>query len=145
MKSKFLFLLMLPLFLLAGCSKEDDNPADDYDDKTEEAVYYVRYEVSMPNSLDEASATLKYVTFVSERGILDFSTTRDSWSGIFGPFKKGDNVYLEVQSSEQVEGDWYACLSVSRGIEPFVLKDEDFSKGSTVWRTLFVGCVIPGY
>lgn len=127
MKSKFLFLLMLPLFLLAGCSKEDDNPADDYDDKTEEAVYYVRYEVSMPLEYIPSYPHPKEVTYIDEEGEQSFETMESSWSATYGPFRKYTKLYLNVIAGGGVikVNDWYARLYVSRNNHPFVIKAED--------------------
>ena len=129
MKSKFLFLLMLPLFLLAGCSKEDDNPADDYDDKTEEAVYYVRYEVSMDYHLYQSTTRLKEITFMSDNGLQSFKTSESYWEATYGPFAKGDSLCLQVKGDNGfvIAGTCYARLFVCRNSEPFVVKAEQVS------------------
>ena len=125
MKSKFLFFLMLPLFLLAGCSKEDDNPADDYDDKTVDDAYYVRYEVSMPLENIPSYPHPKEVTYIDEEGEQSFKTMESS-------FRKHTKLYLNVIAGDGVikVNDWYARLYVSRNNHPFIIKAEDRAEDS---------------
>lgn len=132
MKSKFLFLLMLPLFLLAGCSKEDDNPADDYGDKTVDDAYYVRYEVSMPLENIPSYPHPKEVTYIDEEGEQSFKTMESSWSATYGPFRKHTKLYLNVIAGDGVikVNDWYARLYVSRNNHPFIIKAEDRAEDS---------------
>ena len=63
---------------------------------------------------------------MTEKGEVKMEMDATEWSAVYGPFKKGDDVYMFVESDYASPDDFecYNRLSVSIDKEPFVLKDE---------------------
>lgn len=107
-----------------SCNK--DEPNKNNPQQTEDTRYYVKYEIDMPSKWTN---TVKKIKYVSEAGEKTFSTENKSWEATFGPLKKGDRLYLIIESQNQNEYDYVqsynkARLYVSREKEPFVIKAE---------------------
>lgn len=136
MKTKsFAFILLafaglLSIMIMASCSKDDIEEVEtlnNEDDKTVEQPknednYYVKYEVQSGSQISYASHTeriIKYKDVDKEQSI----TTRQEWDGTYGPFKKGDNVYLRVNST-MAKHNTNARISVSKNKEAFAIKAE---------------------
>lgn len=134
-----IILTTIPFILLSGCSKEDDlsnnenstssntSKEEEKDSNTtpekEENIYYVKYEVYMRDLGDVP--TTREITFVSEKGEQTITTANDSWTGTYGPFKKGTILYLTAIGNRIMNNvESYVILSVSRNNEPFCIKAE---------------------
>lgn len=116
----FCVLLMVCSSCLVSCSSDDDH----YDEPAqEEARYYVKYEVHMNINRSALGVSIQCQGDKKEE---HFSTKNPSWEGTFGPFKKGQEVFLRVYSAAVVTStsDSYVRISVSRDKEPFVLREE---------------------
>ena len=134
-----LFIMFSTLFLI-GCSTDNDNPLDDApptennnskdegnDDSqkpAEDVRYYVKYEVYMPLGYDRKG--LKDISFITEYGEENITTSNAEWEGTYGPFKKGSRLYIKVVAKGAIRNDseYYVRLFVSRNEEPFVIKGE---------------------
>ncbi len=142
MKFKLLFTALLSVFLITGCSTDDDTPLDneqpstensskdeESDDQqpTEEARYYVKYEWEMPSNITME----KIISFTTEDNIESFKTTGELWEGTYGPFKKGVTIVFSCTSLDDykyAQTNNHARIYVSRNQEPFVIKAEDSGK-----------------
>lgn len=124
------FAGLLPIMIMASCSKDDIEEVktlNHEDDKTLEHPqnadnYYVKYEVQSGRQISYASYTERTITYKDvdkEQSI----TTRQGWEGTYGPFKKGDKVYLRVNSI-MAKYNTNARISVSKNKEAFAIKAE---------------------
>lgn len=142
-----IILTTIPFILLSGCSKEDEllnnrnaNNEDSTSSNTskeennndtpekEENIYYVKYEVYMK---DASSAPItREIKFTLEKGEQTITTYNDSWTGIYGPFKKGAKLSLTAKGNLVANtAESYIIISVSRNNEPFSVKAEEREKG----------------
>ena len=131
----FAFILLtfsglLSIMFMASCSKDDIEEVktlNNEDDKTTEQPqnadnYYVKYEVKTGTQISYASYTERTITYKDvdkEQSI----TTRQEWDGTYGPFKKGDKVYLRINSNYG-KHNTNARISVSKNKEAFAIKAE---------------------
>ena len=123
---KTLFFI-LSVFIVIGCSKDDDL------DNTE---YYVKYEVSCQFKRYYGSYSGSSIniigTGVRPAGV-ENKYSSYSWSDVAGPFKKGNKVTLSVIATAP-QGAAYitdAKLSVCKESRPFVAKRWSNTTGST--------------
>ena len=133
MKNRLLlFLFVFSFAMITGCS--DDNPVDNEtigqedDSQSEEARYYVKYEVYMPLGYSPQQPTSRRITFVSENGEQIISTSNAGWEGTYGPFKANTKLYLKVEAESggiRTNVEYYVRLSVSYNKEPFTIKGEE--------------------
>lgn len=130
-----LFVLSFVSMICVSCSKDDaqiDEPkAPTVEEKPEEKIeYYVKYE----SNVYIPSSNFKEIdlTVVTEKGVQDLKVPR-TWEGIFGPFNKlttlritsrtiGFNVHMTNCSGR---------ISICRGNQPFILKNELYSNGTS--------------
>ena len=127
------FASLLYITFIASCSKDEgnDDVKDDVEDnkttKQPQEVdnYYVQYEV-----LTEKLVYIcdKYITYKDVDQGKEITTSQE-WSGTYGPFKKGDKVYLRV-SSPNARNNTNARISVSKNEEPFTIKAETIESPS---------------
>ena len=123
------FASLLYITFIASCSKDEGND-DVEDNKTTEQPqevdnYYVQYEV-----LTEKLVYIcdKYITYKDVDQGKEITTSQE-WSGTYGPFKKGDKVYLRVRINNSLNM-MSARLSVSKNQEPFAVKAETIKSNS---------------
>ena len=130
----FALFTMLMSVSFAACGGDDDN---DITDKTVQEAndngnqketpsdndnYYVKYEVTNGKLVSYSKTSerhLRYKDVDKEKTI----TVTSEWEGTYGPFKKGDRVYLYVSSSS-ARYNANARLSVSKNKEAFTIKAE---------------------
>ncbi len=124
MKKKFVFFALMLLFvwvpIFTSCEKEgDDNDVTNIVTDN----YYVKYEVVNGKLVDVTG--LAYDN--TERNIVyrDVDGTKTIkikgvWDGTFGPFKKGDQVFLNVTTTGKFSS--LSRISVSKNKEPFAVK-----------------------
>lgn len=118
-------LLMLMFTFVTACSSDDDT----YVPTTEPSgdSYYVKYEYKVEegyiNDAHHSNIVIRDVD--GEKKI----QAQRNWEGIYGPFKKGENVYMKGSSNfgYRVSGK----ISVCKNSEPFSIKAE-----KTLLRTL---------
>lgn len=145
MKHHLIIILTTFLFiLLSGCSKEDDlsnnenstssntSKEEEKNNNTtpenEEGIYYVKYEVYMRDA--SSVPVTRDIKFTSEKGEQTITTYNDSWTGIYGPFKKGAKLSLTAKGNLVANtAESYIIISVSRNNEPFSVKAEKREKG----------------
>lgn len=113
---------MTLLFIMVGCSKDDEPTAED--------SYYVKYEWQMSS---QHSNIDKEISFITENGKQTFTTQSYSWEGTYGPLKKGTKVYLNCICKSPSEYSYsqtnnHARIYISRNKEPFVIKAEKEGK-----------------
>lgn len=111
-------------FTFTSCNQEDDDVNIGGDDE-KNTRYYVKYEVYMGilgGNWGQHSMNISYTT---ENGRQNITTTSSEWNGTFGPIKKGTKLEISANAS-LVRNDTYnyVRLSVSRDKEPFVIKGE---------------------
>ena len=127
------FASLLAITFIASCSKDESN--DDVKDDVEENKtteqpqnvdkYYVQYEVQTEKRVYICDKHITYKDVDKGKEI----TTRQEWSGTYGPFKKGDNVYLRVSINNTLNM-MSARISVSKNQEPFTIKAETIKSNS---------------
>jgi hypothetical protein len=127
------FAGLLSITIVASCTKDNSEEAKtikNEDDKTSEQPqdndnYYVKYEVQNGSQISYANSserTIAYKDVEKEQNI----TTSKEWEGTYGPFKKGDKVYLNAMNASTVVSRYNmnARISVSKNKEAFTIKAE---------------------
>lgn len=139
-----IILTTIPFILLSGCSKDDEllnnknstnsntSKEEEKNNNTtpenEEGIYYVKYEVYMRDA--SSVPVTRDIKFTSEKGEQTITTYNDSWTGIYGPFKKGAKLSLTAKGNLVANtAESYIIISVSRNNEPFSVKAEKREKG----------------
>lgn len=116
--SVFLLIgLMMPTWV--SCSSDDDD-----------SDYYVKYEVK--NGQSNSSLVRRSCTWnITYKDVTKEATINNSnnWEGTYGPFKKGDKVYL---NASRVQGTFntVARISVSKDNAAFTIKAEIERQGN---------------
>ena len=113
-----MILLVMSLPVMFACSNDDDETTSDvsYDS------YYVKYEIENGKQVTYASKTTREITYLDTRGAVTITVNNTGWNGTFGPFKRGDKVYMTFSSYGKYSSN--ARLSVSKNKEAFAIKDE---------------------
>lgn len=116
MIKKILFSLMLTALIgvLAACNKDNEEDSND--------VYFVKYEYQ--RSGGRITTQITYKDTDSERS---FTMSGMSWQGTYGPFQRGDTVFMIVRSDAPGYVDWSnftsnGTISISKNDEPFSVK-----------------------
>jgi hypothetical protein len=96
------------------------------DDEDGENEYYVKYEVTngiMRYDIKKMYRSIEYQD-VGKTGHYNITSLYDKieWEGTFGPFKKGDKVFLNVTSDGRFTTN--ARISISKNREAFTIKKE---------------------
>ena len=127
-------MLMFALVLFASsCSKdeESDNRITTNNEEsnnsnnstpTNNDNYYVKYEVLNGKQIYNGTKTVRTVTLKDVNREVTIQITSIPWEGTYGPFKKGDKVYMTLSSSGSCNS--IGRLSVSKNKEAFAIKDE---------------------
>ena len=136
----FLLLIIVSLFSLmvmtacGGDDEEDVTPPvvkDEDSDKPDQPKgkdddnYYVKYEVQCGSQISSAAYMERILTYKDVNDEKKISINSFEWEGTYGPFKKGDKVYLYVITSQPAKYNTNARLSVSKNQEPFAIKAEE--------------------
>ena len=130
----YIMMLIIALFpIMTACGGDDEdvdvNTPVNTEKGNEEVTspesndnYYVKYEVEegSQNSYGRAERTVVYKDVKEEKKI----TVKSTWDGTYGPFKKGDKVYLKAKSSS-VYFKSNARISVSKNKEAFAIQAEE--------------------
>jgi len=122
MKKLVLFSLMLTALVgvLAACSKDDEGSA---------GAYYVKYEYQHNVGNSSYYSTTRVATQITYKDTdleRSFNMSGNSWQGTYGPFQRGDTVYMIIRRTLK-SGDWSnfssnATISISKNDEPFSIK-----------------------
>ena len=122
-----LIVFLLPFLGACGNDNDDEHNAPD---NTSQDSYYVKYEVENGKQVTYASKTTREITYLDTGGKCSVTVENKAWNGTYGPFKKGDKVYMSFSSYGKYST--IARLSVSKNREAFTIKDErrDVTGGS---------------
>ena len=122
-KEKIIRVLMLMSALIlftTSCSKDEES---NNSTPTNSDNYYVKYEVlNGKQVLPFATTTDRTVKLKDVNREATVQITTVPWEGTYGPFKKGDKVYMTLSSSGRCNS--IGRLSVSKNREAFAIKDE---------------------
>ena len=119
-KKYFYYLLVaLPLVALCACGDDDENTSDNNSTDS----YYVKYEVSNGKQVRYASKTERTIVCKDTNREVTIKVTDKAWEGTYGPFKRGDKVYMRVSSYEG-RNSTNGRLSVSKNNEAFAIKSQ---------------------
>ena len=127
-----ILMLMFALILsISSCSKDEDNELDTPTNKEENYNstpktidnYYVKYEVLNGVQVSYASKTERTVRCKDVDKEVTVQVTSVPWEATYGPFKKGDKVYMML-TSPKAKYNSICRLSVSKNKEAFAIKDE---------------------
>ena len=125
-------MLMFALILsISSCSKDEDSDVDSFTNKevinnstpTNNDNYYVKYEVRNGVQISNASKTERTVTCKDVNKEVTVEVTSVPWEATYGPFKKGDKVYMMLSTVVRKYNS-ICRLSVSKNKEAFAIKDE---------------------
>ena len=120
-------ILLLPVMISCGHNDEETTPpvTNQNNDKQEESQnndsYYVKYEATNGKRVSNANTTTRDIYFQDVNNV-SLITVYANWEGTYGPFKKGDKVFLKISSYGEFSTN--ARLSVSKNQEPFAIKGE---------------------
>lgn len=132
-KERITCILMLMFALIlstSSCSKDEDSDVDTFTNEEENNStptnndnYYVKYEVLNGVQISYASKTERTVKCKDVNKEVTVQVAYVPWEATYGPFKKGDKVYMMLSSSS---GKYNSIcrLSVSKNKEAFAIKDE---------------------
>ena len=133
-KERITCILMLMFALIlstSSCSKDEDSDVDTFTNEednnnsapTNNDNYYVKYEVLNGVQISYASKTERTVKCKDVNKEVTVQVAYAPWEATYGPFKKGDKVYMMLSSSS---GKYNSIcrLSVSKNKEAFAIKDE---------------------
>lgn len=117
----FCVLLLICSGCLISCSSDDEHVEEPIQ---EEVRYYVKYEVGISKYRPTGTISIQCQ---GDKKVEEYFIKGSGWEETFGPFKKGQKVFLKASydSGLSVTGDSYVKISVSRNKEPFVLRAED--------------------
>ena len=126
----WLLMLMFALILSTSCSKDEEKDLGTSINKEESNKstptnydnYYVKYEVRNGIQISYATKTERTVTCKDVNKTVTVEVTTVPWEATYGPFKKGDKVYMTLSSSGKFNS--ICRLSVSKNKEAFAIKDE---------------------
>ncbi|MBR2772225.1 MAG: hypothetical protein IKD78_09510 [Bacteroidales bacterium] len=127
-----ILMLMIALILsISSCSKDDDNELETPTNKEENYNstpkdndnYYVKYEVLNGVQISYASKTERTVRCKDVVKEVTVQVAHVPWEATYGPFKKGDKVYMMLTSA-MGKFNSICRLSVSKNKEAFAIKDE---------------------
>lgn len=109
-------LLMLMFTFVTACSSDDDT----YVPTTEPSgdSYYVKYEYKVEDGYLGAAHNIVIKDVDGEKII----QANRKWEGTYGPFKKGDKVYMKGSSNLGCRSS--GKISVCKNSEPFSIKAE---------------------
>ena len=119
-KAAYLFLSLLSLFFVCGCSN------DEPDAKDSKAEYYVKYEVFAKTQHYNVDKTINFTIDKGAKTIVLTGTPETTWKGTYGPVKKGFAAELtaNVRENYQYDKNFHVRIYVCRRDEPFVIKAE---------------------
>lgn len=128
-RSYFILIVILLLPVMASCSHNDDETTppvtnqnnDEQVEPQEEDSYYVKYEALKGQQSSYANKTTRVIKFKDVNKDSEI-TVYDEWEGTYGPFKKGDKVYLKINTYGRYTTN--GRLSVNKNKEPFAIKAE---------------------
>ena len=123
-------MLMFALILSTSCSKDEEKDLgtsinkeeSDKSTPTNNDNYYVKYEVLNGKQISYATKTERTVTCKDVNKEVTVEVTSVPWEATYGPFKKGDKVYMTLGSLGKFNS--ICRLSVSKNKEAFSIKDE---------------------
>ena len=125
-------MLMFALILsISSCSKDEDSDLDTPTNKeennnstpTNNDNYYVKYEVLNGEQISYANKTERTVRCKDVDKEVTVQVNSVPWEATYGPFKKGDKVYMML-TSPMGRFNSICRLSVSKNKEAFAIKDE---------------------
>lgn len=111
-----------------GNSNSTNNNESNNSTPTNNDNYYVKYEVLNGSQQSYGTRTDRTVTFKDVDKEVKFEITYVPWEGTYGPFKKGDKVYMRFSSVGKYNAT--GRLSVSKNKEAFTIKDEIWNSES---------------
>lgn len=123
MHTRKTLLLSLLLVGFISCSKDEGNNTvpNEFPPVKPEIQYYVKYDVKMNMLRKKGNRTILFKTPKGdERVTYNFVYGTTTWNGTFGPFKSGDEVYLNC--TMETDGVIESSISVSEDGKPFVVK-----------------------
>ena len=123
-------MLMFALILSTSCSKDEEKDLGTSINKEESNKstptnndnYYVKYEVSNGKQISYAPKTERTVICKDVNKEITVEVASIPWEATYGPFKKGDKVYMSLSSTGKYNS--ICRLSVSKNKEAFSIKDE---------------------
>ena len=123
-------MLMFALILSTSCSKDEEKDLGISTNKEESNKstptnndnYYVKYEVLNGVQISYATKMERTVTCKDVNKTITVQVTSVPWEATYGPFKKGDKVYMIFSSSGKFNS--ICRLRVSKNKEAFAIKDE---------------------
>ena len=126
-----ILMLMFALILSTSCSKDEEKDLGISTNKeeinnstpTNNDNYYVKYEVLNGVLIANASKTERTVTCKDVNKEVTVEVTTVPWEATYGPFKKGDKVYMMLSTGVRKYNS-ICRLSVSKNKEAFAIKDE---------------------
>jgi hypothetical protein len=111
---------------ISSCTKEEAQTDKETTEQPQTVDnYYVKYEVKTEKQVYICDKYITYKDVDKEKEII----TGQEWNGIYGPFKKGDNVYFRVRLNNKLNM-LSARISVSKNEESFVIKAETIKSNS---------------
>ena len=126
-----ILMLMFALILSTSCSKDEEKDLGISTNKeeinnstpTNNDNYYVKYEVLKGVQVSYASKSDITVTCKDVNKEVTVEVTSVPWEATYGPFKKGDKVYMMLSTVVRKYNS-ICRLSVSKNKEAFAIKDE---------------------
>ena len=129
-----MLLVLMSLPMVVACGGDDDNGLPENinqevnNNGNQEEIpsnndnYYVKYEVTNGKQVSYSKTSERHLRYKDVDKEM-YITVDGEWDGTYGPFKKGDRVYLYV-SSNSAKYNANARLSVSKNKEAFTIKAE---------------------
>lgn len=120
-------ILLIALFpIITACSSDDDNTEQvniNENSPKDNDNYYVKYEVTNGTMMSYYYGEIKQIKYKDVNKENNIQIEVGEWDGTYGPFKKGDKVYLNVRSTGRHNSN--ARISVSKNKEAFAIKAEE--------------------
>lgn len=133
---KYLLVTSFILMSCVSCGEYEPSLDDDKnlgsDNKPDNKIeYYVKYQSNVTIPLSRYVPV--YVTVMTEKGVQKLEVPR-SWEGVFGPFNNLTTLSISLGCGLSLNQNMTSCrgrISICRGNQPFILKEDQSFQGTS--------------